>query len=601
MSGNTVSVNGTAIGSVSGGNNGTDLVVSFNGSATPALVSLLLQHIGYSNSSDAPSTAARTVKFTMIDGDGKALGGQDTGFATATINVAAANDRPVANVVVANGNEDANSISVKLTGSDVDGTVASFKVTGPLPDASQGTLYANSAMTNAVASGTSYAASSANALTLYFKPTANYNGTVSFNYTATDNSGAEVAASATAIINVASVNDAPKITSNGGANSVTLSLAENTTAVTTVQATDLDTPTLTYSIVGGADAAKFTIDGSGALTFITAPDFENRLDTLANNSYVVKVQASDGSLTDTQTITVKVNNVNEAPVVDLDGAAPSNSVALAYAANNPLRVIAPSATVADVDSPNFNGGSLRVSFSQNGTANDQLAIKTDATVTLSGGSVKIGGTVIGTVSGGANGADLVIAFTNNNATSARVTTLLEHIGYANSSPNPPTSTKLVNFTVIDGDGGGQDTGIASATINVIGTNGPPTGSVTISGTPTEDQTLTASNTLADADGLGSITYHWLRGGVDTGATGSTYVLGDADVGAQISVRANYTDGQGTAEAVTSAATAAVANVNDAPTGSVTISGTPTEDQTLTASNTLNGCRRAWLDHVSLAA
>ena len=124
------------------------------------------------------------------------------------------------------------------------------------------------------------------------------------------------------------------------------------------------------------------------------------------------------------------------------------------------------------------------------------------------------------------------------------------------------------------------------TAAVANVNDAPTGTVTISGTPTEDQTLTASNTLADADGLGTITYHWLRGGVDTGATGSTYLLGDADVGAQISVRANYTDGHGTAEAVTSAVTAAVANVNDAPTGSVTISGTPTEDQMLTASNTL---------------
>ncbi len=98
--------------------------------------------------------------------------------------------------------------------------------------------------------------------------------------------------------------------------------------------------------------------------------------------------------------------------------------------------------------------------------------------------------------------------------------------------------------------------------------------------------LTASHTLADADGLGTITYHWLRGGVDTGATGSTYLLGDADVGAQISVRANYTDGHGAVEAVTSAATAAVANVNDAPTGTVTISGVAQEGQVLTASNTL---------------
>ena len=78
---------------------------------------------------------------------------------------------------------------------------------------------------------------------------------------------------------------------------------------------------------------------------------------------------------------------------------------------------------------------------------------------------------------------------------------------------------------------------SAATEAVTNVNDASTGSVTISGTPAEDQTLTASNTLNDADGLGPITYHWLRGGVDTGATGSTYVLGDADVGAQISVEA----------------------------------------------------------------
>ena len=51
--------------------------------------------------------------------------------------------------------------------------------------------------------------------------------------------------------------------------------------------------------------------------------------------------------------------------------------------------------------------------------------------------------------------------------------------------------------------------------------------------------------------------------------------------------ASYTDGHGTAESVSSAATAAVANVNDPPTGTVTIDDTtPTQGQTLTASNTL---------------
>ena len=41
--------------------------------------------------------------------------------------------------------------------------------------------------------------------------------------------------------------------------------------------------------------------------------------------------------------------------------------------------------------------------------------------------------------------------------------------------------------------------------------------------------------------LGAFSYQWLRGGVEIGgATASTYTLGDADVGAQISVRGDAT-------------------------------------------------------------
>ena len=111
--------------------------------------------------------------------------------------------------------------------------------------------------------------------------------------------------------------------------------------------------------------------------------------------------------------------------------------------------------------------------------------------------------------------------------------------------------------------------------------------MTISGTAQENQVLTASNTLADADGLGAISYQWQRDGVNVaGATGATYTLGNADVGHTIDVVASYTDGHGTAESKASAATAAVTNVNDPPTGTVTISGTASKDQVLTASNTL---------------
>ena len=66
------------------------------------------------------------------------------------------------------------------------------------------------------------------------------------------------------------------------------------------------------------------------------------------------------------------------------------------------------------------------------------------------------------------------------------------------------------------------------------------------------------------------------------ATGPTFTPGDAVVGLALRVRAVYKDANGVLETVFSAPTAPVANVNDAPTGALTISDTtPTEGQALT--------------------
>ena len=121
-------------------------------------------------------------------------------------------------------------------------------------------------------------------------------------------------------------------------------------------------------------------------------------------------------------------------------------------------------------------------------------------------------------------------------------------------------------------------------------NIPHTGSVTITGTATENQVLTAINTLADADGLGTLHYQWQHdvggGFVNVGADQTTYTLGNADVGGIVRVVVDYLDGLGTTESATSSATAAIANVNDPQSGGVSISGTANEDQVLTAISTL---------------
>ena len=107
-----------------------------------------------------------------------------------------------------------------------------------------------------------------------------------------------------------------------GAATASINVAENGTAVTTVTAADADLPaqTLMYSIVGGADAALFTINGStGALRLLAAPDYEIPADAGADNVYDVIVQVSDGGLSDSQAIAVTVTPVNDRLAAPAEG------------------------------------------------------------------------------------------------------------------------------------------------------------------------------------------------------------------------------------------------------------------------------------------
>ncbi len=146
----------------------------------------------------------------------------------------------------------------------------------------------------------------------------------------------------------------------------------------------------------------------------------------------------------------------------------------------------------------------------------------------------------------------------------------------NANGNAAASLKYKVF-----DGTVLSTSDYTLSVNLTAVNDAPTGSLSISGTATQGQTLTAVSTLADADGLGTLTYQWKADGINlSGATSTTLTLAQAQVSKLISVVASYTDGQGTAESVTSAATTAVVNVNDAPTAA-DASLTGTEDTALT--------------------
>ena len=88
-------------------------------------------------------------------------------------------------------------------------------------------------------------------------------------------------------------------------------------------------------------------------------------------------------------------------------------------------------------------------------------------------------------------------------------------------------TITVTATYTD-NGGSTETVTSAATGAVSNSNDPPSGTVSISGTATQGQVLSASNTLADVDGVpssgaGAISYQWkANGSVISGATGPTY-------------------------------------------------------------------------------
>lgn len=138
-----------------------------------------------------------------------------------------------------------------------------------------------------------------------------------YNLTADDDwaAGAAVAidiADSSNGINV-TLNSAPSITSNAGGSTASVNVAENSVLVTTVAGADADSDALTYSISGGSDQGKFSINAStGTLTFISPPNYESPADSDNNNTYEVIVNANDGhGGNDTQTITVSVTDVNE--------------------------------------------------------------------------------------------------------------------------------------------------------------------------------------------------------------------------------------------------------------------------------------------------
>ena len=247
----------------------------------------------------------------------------------------------------------------------------------------------------------------------------------------------------TITISLINVNDAPVITSNGGAATAAINVDENTTSVTTVTSTDVDGGTASYSIIGGNDAGLFSIDsGSGALTFDSAPDFETPTDSNGDNVYEVTVQVSDGNGgTDSQAISVTVTDMNEDP---------TGSGSLS------------------ITSLNDNAGATTLFASL--AVDDVDAGESDLSVTIT-----LTNPAAGTISGGGF-ADLGGGvYQATGLTVATANTALDNVTFTptNNTGSSGTFNTDIGVTVNDQGGGGEKTVLPLTTVTMTRVNDAP--------------------------------------------------------------------------------------------------------------------------------
>jgi len=268
--------------SVQGANNGTVASAGNNVTFTPA----------------ANFNGMASFRYTVSDGAA-------TSTTTVTIAVGGLNDPPVAagDTVAAQEDTPVDVTAATLLMNDTDAESQTLTLTG-VANPTNGTV--------ALAGGT-----------ITFTPGANFNGAGSFEYTVSDGS-----ANATGVVtvNVASVNDLPVAGDDSAATDEDTPLQLPASGLLTNDA-DVDGQTLTVTAAGPATNGTVALAG-GVVTFTPAANFNGA----ASFDYTI----SDGTATDTGTVTITVNAVNDPPLATDDTTSTAEDTPLVIAATTLL-------------------------------------------------------------------------------------------------------------------------------------------------------------------------------------------------------------------------------------------------------------------------
>jgi trimeric autotransporter adhesin len=452
--------------------------------------------------------------------------------ATATVNLTNANEAPTLTGTTLSLAE--NSVATTaigaITATDPDGDSLTYSITTGNTDVDGDE---NAAFKIDAATG---------AITVNDAGDLNYEGTRTFSLTVSASDG-DLTGTSTAVINLTDVNDTPTLADR------TLSLAENSAAngyLGLISASDADGDALTYSItagntdVDGDKNAAFKIDAAtGAITVNDAGD----LDFEGTRTFSLTVNASDGTLTGTSTAVINLTDVNETPSL----ADRTLTLAENAAADTSLGAL----TASDPD-----GNTLTYSITAGNTDVDgdkNAAFKIDAAtgaITVNdAGDLNYEGTRTFSLTVSASDGTL-----STNATAT--------VNLTDTNEAPPLANKTFSLA---------ENSVATTAVGALTATDPDGDSLTYS--------ITGGNTDVDGDGKAAFAINSSTGAITVNDAGDLNFEGTKTF--SLSVKASD-------DSLFSTATATVnlTNVNEAPTGAVSISGSAIQGQVLKVVSTL---------------
>lgn len=394
---------------------------------------------------------------TVQDSGGTANSGVDTSsIQTFSITVTAADDSPTTVIDSATVNEDsgANTIDVLTNDTDIDGGPKSV---GSVTQPANGTV----AITNSGAD-------------LSYTPNANYcnnpPGTTldTFTYTLTPGGSTSTVTITVTCVNdpPTAVDDAADVNEGGTVTVLTVPSSE-----TSVLSNDSDPDAGNILSVTTVPAP---VPAHGSLTLNANGTFSYTHDgtETAGDSFTYEVcDNAPAPLCDTATVNITINPVNDAPVI----AMPGSLVTYDPAAATPV-VLDATATVTDIDSPDFNTGVLSANVTTNCENNDRLGVRDQGAgvgnISISGATVLYdfgaGPAAIGTIATEFDCSTLAVptltVTLNAAATPAATQALLRNVTYFSNSPTPTGTTRSMDVVLTDGDGGTSNT--AGKTVNL---------------------------------------------------------------------------------------------------------------------------------------